>query len=189
MLRQWIVACALACVAMPAAAQSPQRGVKRGMTVELSGGFANTEFNSNQGFPNANGFYASLGINVTQWLQVYGSSSVQYASVFNGNTRLFGDHIGARFYYRPRYFKINPFGEVLAGASRLDLNVTTPPQKFSDHGFSFKVGGGLDLNLDSHWAVRAINVDYYRTPFFQLHQNNIWIAAGIIFKFGERRYP
>lgn len=160
------------------------------MTVELSGGFANTEFNSNQGFPNSSGFYGSIGINVTHWLQIYGDGSVQYATIFGGNTRLYGDHAGVRVYYRPQYFRINPFAEALAGASRLDLNVTTPPrQKFSDHGFSFKVGGGLDLNLGPHWAVRAVNVDYYRTPFFLLHQNNISLSAGIVFKFGERQYP
>ncbi len=96
------MACALVCVALPACAQTPERGVQRGMTVELGGGFAYTEFNSS-GWPNAHGVYGSIGINVTPWLQVYADGAEQWGSLFDGNTTLFGDHLGARYYYRPRY--------------------------------------------------------------------------------------
>lgn len=159
------------------------------MTVELGGGFAYTEFNAGSGWPNVHGVYGSLGVNVTPWLQIYADGSAQYGSIFDGNTRIYGDHIGARYYYRPRYEMFNPFAEALVGASRLDLNVTQIGQKYSENGFSFKLGGGLDLNIRRHWSVRAFNADYYRTPFLQTHQNNMWISAGVIFKFGERRYP
>ncbi|MGB6483622.1 MAG: hypothetical protein WBE86_09065 [Candidatus Acidiferrales bacterium] len=83
----------------------------------------------------------------------------------------------------------NPFAEALAGASRLDLNFPQEMQKYSEHGFSYKLGGGLDLAIDRHWSVRAFDADYYRTSFLQTHQNNLWISAGVVFKFGDRRYP
>jgi Outer membrane protein beta-barrel domain len=187
MLRQLAVACAVACMALPAYAQG-QRGVQRGMTVELGGGFAYTEFNSS-GWPNHEGYYGSIALNVTPWLQIYADGDQQFGSVAGGNTRLYGDHIGGRFYYRPRYEMLNPFAEALFGVSRLDLNLTPPGPKYSENGFSFRTGGGLDLSINRYWSVRAFEVDYYRTPFFQIHQNNLWISAGVVFKFGEGRYP
>jgi opacity protein-like surface antigen len=176
-------------VACSAGAQEPQRAVVRGMTVELGGGLAYTEFNAGPGWPNATGFYGSLGVNVTHWLQVYADGDKQFAWISDGNTRLYGDHLGARYYYRPRDWMLNPFAETLFGISRLDLNLTHAGQKYSENGFSFRVGGGLDLNIDHHWAIRAFEADYYRTPFLQTHQNNLWVSAGVVFKFGEREYP
>ncbi len=188
MLRPLAGACALACLALSAYAQAPQRGVQRGVTLELGGGFDDTQFNST-GWPSYSGYYASVGVNVTSWLQVYADGDEQFASVNGGNTRLFGDHLGGRFYYRPRNLMLDPFAEALLGVSRLDLNLTPPGQKYSENGFSFRTGGGLDFNIDRHWSVRAFEIDYYRTPFFQVHQNNMWFSAGVVFKFGEREYP
>ncbi|MGB6483621.1 MAG: hypothetical protein WBE86_09060 [Candidatus Acidiferrales bacterium] len=87
MLRELAVACALACLALPACAQSSQSGIVRGMTMEAGGGYAFTDFNA-PGWPNVNGFYGSLGINVTRWLQVYGDGSGQFGTVVDGNTRI-----------------------------------------------------------------------------------------------------
>lgn len=188
MLRQLGVACAVACMALSAYAQAPERGVERGATVELGGGFDYTEFNS-AGWPNDHGYYGSIGLNVTRWLQVYADGDQQFGSVPDGNTRLYGDHIGGRFYYRPYDEMLNPFGEALFGISRLDLNFPQAGEKYSENGFSLRAGGGLDLNISRHWSVRAFEVDYYRTPFLQTHQNNLWISAGVVFKFGEGRYP
>lgn len=189
MLRQLAVACALACFALPAYAQAPLPGVQRGMTIELGGGYDFTQFNAGPGWPNVNGYYGSVGINITRWLQVYGDGAEQFGSIVNGNIRIFGDHAGARFYYRPRYSMLNPFAEALVGVSRLDLNYPVFHEKFSQNGFSYKAGGGLDLNIGRHWSIRAFNADYYRTPFLERHENNLWLSAGIVFKFGERRYP
>ncbi|MGB7226777.1 MAG: outer membrane beta-barrel protein, partial [Candidatus Acidiferrales bacterium] len=152
MLRQLAVACAVACMALPAYGQV-QRGVHRGLTIELGGGFDDTQFNSS-GWPNYAGYYGSIGVNVTSWLQIYADGNEQFASVSGGNTRLYGDHIGGRFYYR-RYQALNPFAEALFGASRLDLNLTPGGQRYSENGFSFRTGGGLDFNVDRHWSVRA----------------------------------
>jgi opacity protein-like surface antigen len=189
MLRQLAIACALACLGLPVYAQAPQSGVQRGMTIELGGGYAYTEFKASPGWPNVNGFYGSIGINILPWLQIYGDGAEQFGAIPDGNTRIYGDHGGARVYYRPRYLMFNPFAEGLLGISRLDLNIPQIREKFSENGFSFKVGGGLDLNINRHWSIRAFDADYYRTPFLNTHQNNLWVSAGIVFKFGERKYP
>lgn len=188
MLRQLVLACALALMALPALAQGPQPGIARGMTVELGGGFDYTQFNA-PAWPNQAGFYGSIGINVTRNIQIYADGDKQFGSVPFGSTHLYGDHIGARYYYRPWHFMLNPFAEALFGVSRLDLKFNQAGQNYSEHGFSFRLGGGLDVNLTRHWSVRAIEADYYRTPFLQTHQNNMWFSAGIVFKFGEHQYP
>ncbi len=190
MLRWMVAVCVCACAAIPSYAQDTT-GIRRGITVELSGGYAYTQFNAGQGWPNANGFFGGVGLNLTNWLQIYGEGSWQAGSIPQGNTRIIGDHIGARFYARPPSGTgmLNPFAELLVGVSRLDLNLTAAHQHFSEHGFSFKAGGGLDLKLTRHWSVRAIDVDYYRTPFLESHQNNLWLSAGVVFTFGNRKYP
>jgi hypothetical protein len=48
-------------------------------------------------------------------------------------------------------------------------------------------GGGLDIGLTRHIAVRAFEADYYLTRFdngVNDHQNNLRIAAGVVIRFG-----
>lgn len=187
MLRQLVLACALALVAPPALAQKPQPGIARGVTLELGGGFAHTQFNA-PGWPNQTGLYGSIGVNITRQLQVYADGDEEFGSVPGGNTRLYGDHIGVRVYDRPWHARLNPFAEALIGVSRLDLNFTPSGPKFSQRGFSLRLGGGLEVNLSRHWSLRAFELDYYRTPFLQTHQDNLWFSAGIVFKLGEHQY-
>lgn len=191
MLRWVVAACALlcvaACVAIPARAQT--RALNRGLTVELGGGYAYTRFKNGGGYPSTNGLYGSLALNLTNWLQVYGDGDWQFGSIPQGNTRMYGEHIGVRFYKRPRNWRLNPFAEFLAGASRLDLNLTQLNQHFSDNGFSFRTGGGLDVKVSRHWLVRAVEADYYRTSFLNTHQNNLWLSAGVVYTFGNPKYP
>lgn len=188
MLRQAVLACALAFVALPAFAQKSEPGVERGMTVELGGGFDYTQFNA-PGWPNYAGYYGSVGVNIMRNLQLYVDGDQQFASVAGGKSRLYGDHIGVRYYYRPWYSMLNPFAEGLVGVSRLDVHFPQGGQSSSENGFSFRLGGGLDLKLTRHWSVRAFEADYYRTPLLQSHQNNMWFSSGIIFKLGEHEYP
>lgn len=188
MLRWILVVCAMACATVPARAQGTT-GMKRGITLEFGGGYAHTQFHAGQGWPNTNGFYGSGGVNMTRWLQIYGDGSWTAGSIPQGNTQIIGNHIGARFYERSTYGVLNPFAEFLAGVSRLDLNLTATHEHFSEHGFSYRAGGGLDLRVNRNWAVRAVEADYYRTPFLQTHQNNLWLTAGVVFTFGNPKNP
>ena len=50
-------------------------------------------------------------------------------------------------------------------------------------------GGGLDIAITRHFAVRALEADYYRTQFsngLNDRQNNLRLSAGVIFRFGEK---
>ncbi|MGC2225768.1 MAG: outer membrane beta-barrel protein [Candidatus Sulfotelmatobacter sp.] len=57
----------------------------------------------------------------------------------------------------------------------------------SANAFAMIAGGGLDIGLTRHIALRAFEADYYLTRFdngVNDHQNNLRIAAGVIIRFG-----
>lgn len=50
--------------------------------------------------------------------------------------------------------------------------------------FATRMGGGIDVPLNSHFAVRVVQVDYYLTTFANStnnHQNNFLVGAGIVY--------
>lgn len=176
-------------MATPVKAQDAGHPLKRGMSIDFTGGYAYTKFRAS-GFPNMNGLIGSVGVNVLPWLEVQADASAQYGSVSGAKATIYGNHFGPRVFYHPRDWPFRVFGEFLVGGSRLDLTLTRQgAQKFSENGFSFKAGGGVDLALSRHWSVRVIDADFYRTPFLQSHQNNVWLSSAVVFTFGNRRIP
>jgi peptidoglycan-associated lipoprotein len=58
-----------------------------------------------------------------------------------------------------------------------------------DTSFALQVGGGVDLGLSRHFALRAIQADWIRTQFPNSTtnvQNNLRLAAGVVFRFQQR---
>jgi hypothetical protein len=115
-----------------------------------------------------------------------------YNSQGNMFTYLFGPVV------RLPISKVTPFGEILFGGSNSNgyFNLSraigagggtlaaTPTQ----HPFTMAVGGGLDINLSRHFAVRPIEIDYlltrYSNPITNVNnQNNFRYLAGVIYKF------
>jgi hypothetical protein len=190
-MKGFVLCSALLLTTISASAQQPVKGLKQGVTVELAGGFARTQFDNSGGYPNMNGFFGSVGVNILPWLQIQADASAQYGSLTGATTNIYGNHFGPRVLYRPFHSTtFTTFGEFLAGGSRLDLNVNGPGgSKFSENGFSFKAGGGVDWHISRHWSVRVFDADYYRTSFLQTHQNNLWISTGIVFTLGRNRTP
>ncbi len=181
--------CAVALLSAAASGQDRPEALKLGHSLELSGGYAYTHLRLGTTSTNMNGLIGALGINLTPWLQLCADASVQYGMLGISHLRIYGNHFGPRLYlHRPNVFHAAPFAEVLIGGSRIDGTVGGPGGlKFSDNGFSLKAGGGLDFNLSGHFAVRAVNLDYYRTPFLGEHQNNLWLSTGFVIRFGGSR--
>ena len=104
---------------------------------------------------NQNGVSGSLAYNLNRWLGIVGDFGGYHASSngVNTYTYLFGPRVTLR---NPT--KINPFAQVLLGGSRL-----TPG---STNQFAYSIGGGVDLGLLPHLALRP-QVDYVGldTPF------------------------
>lgn len=58
-------------------------------------------------------------------------------------------------------------------------------------GFAMALGGGLDLKVTNHLALRPVEVDYLLTHFsanvpnYSAAQNNFRYVAGLCFLFGQ----
>jgi outer membrane immunogenic protein len=60
----------------------------------------------------------------------------------------------------------------------------------ASHVFAARMGGGIDVPLRSHFAVRIIQVDYYLTHFANGtndHENNLLIGAGVVLHWSHQR--
>jgi hypothetical protein len=137
--------------------------------------------------------YGGLGVVVNATGQHEGSVSPQVAPL-----DLVTVTFGPRYTYVPRRGCFSVFGEALAGeafgfhsvfaygsgpANSL-ANGTTD----SDNSLAVQAGGGLNLRLNHHLAVRAFEVDYVRTQLPNGNdnlQNSLRLAAGLVYRFGQ----
>lgn len=104
------------------------------------------------GAVNQNGVSGSLAYNPNRWLGIVGDFGGYHASPggtpLNTYTYLFGPRLTLR---NPT--RINPFVQALFGGSRLTGGGSSSNQ------FAFSVGGGVDLGILPHLALRP-QVDY-----------------------------
>jgi peptidoglycan-associated lipoprotein len=94
----------------------------------------------------------------------------------------------------PRYtwghiHHLSPFAQVLLGGAHAGGSLAPGNSGLagSANAFAMTAGGGLDIGLTRHIAVRAFEADYYLTRFdngVNDHQNNLRIAAGVVIRFG-----
>jgi outer membrane protein OmpA-like peptidoglycan-associated protein/chitodextrinase len=67
----------------------------------------------------------------------------------------------------------------------------------SENAFTMTAGGGLDISVTRHVAVRAFQAEYLMTRFADrsssagqtARQNDVRLSAGIVFRFGGKRPP
>lgn len=129
--------------AIPASAQS----------VDASVGYSYFRL-GNSGGINQNGVSGSVAYNPNRWLGLVGDFGGYHGTAagvdINTYTYLFGPRLSLR---NPSGF--TPFVQALIGGSRITLN-----QGFgSTNQFAYSVGGGVDLKLLPHLALRP-QVDY-----------------------------
>ena len=132
----------------------------------------------------------AFGVNVRSWIQIVGDSSYNFVTTNGVKSTLYGNHYGARFFYR-RFgrWSASPFAEGMIGGTRLTTSVSgTGGYSTSDNSISYKFGGGVDMHPTRMIEIRVIDFDFYRTSFgTNLHQNNYWATAGIVLRlFGGR---
>jgi outer membrane immunogenic protein len=94
---------------------------------------------------------------------------------------------GARYYIPHPWFegahKPRPFAQVLLGAAHAGGGVAGVGDGTS--GFASRMGGGIDVPVNSRFSLRVIQMDYYLTHIANLtndHQNNLRVGAGIVFR-------
>lgn len=84
--------------------------------------------------------------------------------------------------------RIEPFGEVQFGVSRLATTLASPgfPDiHTTDSAFSWMLGGGADYVFSTHWAARG-KLDFLRTHFADIGQSRLRLGIGVTYTFGSR---
>jgi hypothetical protein len=97
---------------------------------------------------------------------------------------------GIRYKVKPARVFI-PFVQVLIGGAHAsgDMAPGAPAIPGSANAFAMTAGGGMDIRLSEHFAVRAFQADYYYTAFtngVNDHQNNLRLGAGLVRGFGSK---
>jgi opacity protein-like surface antigen len=140
---------------------------------------------------NPRGVGASITYDFNRWFGLTVDSSGQWGSGQTGvaaridRAEFFNISAGPKITFRTHYF--SPFLEVLGGEHRLASEVFG-----NDLAPGFMAGGGLDLNLGRHWAVRLARADFV----YSNHQygpssivpatdvRGVRLQAGVVYMFG-----
>jgi outer membrane immunogenic protein len=139
-----------------------------------------------------NGGSAWLGLNLPHSFSLVG----EVASQHGHDPRTLGDLTLTSFmtglsYSHKRSTRLVPFAEVLLGGAHASGSLAPGSTDIagSSNAFALAAGGGLDVNISEHVALRAIQIDYYLTHFengVNNRQNNFRLAVGIVMRFGSR---
>jgi opacity protein-like surface antigen len=161
---------------------------------ELGGNYSYVRTNAGPGdcgCINMQGGGGWASYNFTRSLGIVGEVAAQHASniaPFSTDLTLTSFLAGVR--YKPKPTRVfEPFLQVLLGGAHAsgDMAPGTLGIPGSANAFALTAGGGLDIRLSEHFAVRAIQADYYYTRFangVNDHQNNLRLGAGLIYRFG-----
>jgi opacity protein-like surface antigen len=100
---------------------------------------------------------------------------------------------GPRFNWR--HSRLNPYVQFLVGGAYAWAGPTGNSN--TQNAFAMAAGGGLDVKLTQHIAIKPVQVEYVMTRFdsaslggsttsFGNHQNDIRYSAGVVFQFGSK---
>jgi hypothetical protein len=140
--------------------------------------------------PDGGGLSVNLPLNPWLGVTVAGSTHVGNSGTSNatriGNANDTNLAIGPQFKLRHKHFE--PFAEVLFGGDRL-----APSAFHQDTGFGLLAGGGLDMPLGHHIAVRVFQADvlvanhnFGPPPAASTHMRGVQLQSGVVFRFGGR---
>jgi len=176
---------------LPAIAQNTPK-------LEVFGGYQYLHWDLSGSALNMNGFDASATYNFNRWLGM----TADISGAYNGNTPNAGGPGGTTHIYNYMFGPtIYPFGHRritmfvhgLAGDGHMHIYLPpaggSPSLTLTDTSFVYAAGGGFDLRITRHIAVRLFQGDYEQTQFLQDDgfpaQKNIRLAAGIVFRLGS----
>jgi hypothetical protein len=152
--------------------------------VEVFGGYSNLNANMNASSVNLNGVNFSVAENLNSWFGGALDISSHFGTENGFRTNTQSLTYGPVFSYRKNK-TIVPFGHAMLGAVRGGpeyLGISKPEERFGVY-----TGGGLDVKVTPHVALRVIQADYLMTRFSNARQDNIRLSAGIILLFGHKK--
>jgi outer membrane protein OmpA-like peptidoglycan-associated protein len=143
---------------------------------------------------NPGGVAGSVTYNFNRWFGLTADGSGNWGSGENGvamridDAAFYSASLGPKLTFRRHHF--SPFLEALVGWQSLDSDVFQ-----SDNQLGFMAGGGLDLNVSKHFALRLLRADFVLSN----HQygpssivpdsdvRGVRLESGIVFRFGGKR--
>jgi opacity protein-like surface antigen len=147
-----------------------------GQSVDASVGYSYFRLGGSGGV-NQNGVSGSIAYNPHDWLGIVGDFGGYHASPggvsLNTYTYMFGPRLTLR---NPTH--INPFAQALLGGSR----ITVGSGGGSSNQFAYSVGGGVDIGLLPHLALRP-QVDYVGLNTSGGHTNCTRVSASLVVHF------
>ena len=159
-----------------------------------------------------NGGSASIALNLNRYLGIVGDfggfndtqlrlSGTNPAVVADSSGTMYTFLAGPRLSFR-NHERVTPFVQALFGGIRAsavtissnctDVGCTPLP---AENKFAMTAGGGLDVRVHRHLAIRIIQAEYLMTKFADTNtgtnasQNDMRLSAGIVFRFGGHSGP
>lgn len=132
---------------------------------------------------NWNGGNGELFYNVSNLLAVGGDFAGYTSSEGGATVNLVTYQFGPRVYFSRGL--IRPFAQVLLGGIHASASLAGVGSG-SNNGFNVDVGGGVDLTVNDHFAVRPAQLSYEHAHFSQNGGSgfdNFRYSAGVVFRF------
>jgi len=161
--------------------------------VWLNGGSASIAYNLNRHW----GIVADVGDYTNSEIRFQGASGATF-TVHDADGGVISYLFGPRLSFR--HDRVTPFVQALFGGvhaseitlSGCTLNCTLLP---TQNAFAWTGGGGLDVRVHRHLAIRIIQAEYLMTRFqdystgMTASQNDMRLSAGLVFRFGGNPAP
>ncbi len=185
MLRKLVFVCAILslCSLLAFSQEGPTKGG------EIFGGYQYLHTNTGIALSGADTFslngwnaavsgYFSRNLGVTaDFSGNYGKPSVQGVGI---DTKLYTFLFGPAIRF-PNASRITPFAHALFGGG--NFSVSAAGVSGSETDFTWAAGGGIDVRLSPHVAVRLAQADFLQTRVASESQNHFRYSAGIVLKF------
>jgi len=143
-----------------------------------------------------NGWYVSVDRNYKKWIGLVAevTDTGKNQGLLLGDAHIYTFGAGVQI-YPLGHRKLTPFGHFLYGGGYY-RDAIAPFQAFSGNTITSLIkawegGGGLDLNLKEHWAIRLIEFDVGSGNYFPSSQTYAAsaphrISVGFVYHFGQR---
>jgi len=165
---------------------------------EISAGFVyRTYYGSSAGSIGMIGAYGSYIYDFYKWLGLEAEfmgvrGTLKLSNLPPEDLHVFTALVGPKVYLFGHH-RLDPYGHFNYGAGILATSVP----EFAGYGGNagatavraWQVGGGVDLSIKRHWAVRVVQLDYASAKFLGNgvpNQGGKRVSFGITYRFGER---
>jgi Outer membrane protein beta-barrel domain len=169
---KWIVMGILLLTCSASAQQAPRVDVSTGYSFLRLGGSGGT---SQQGGS------ISIAGNLNHWLGIVGDFGGYHSLPFGVRLNTYTTLLGPRFSLRTG--RVTPFVQTLFGGAHMSASVNGISA--GKTSFAINAGGGIDLRLSHHLALRP-QVDYIALRSSGQTLNSGRASLGLVCRFGER---